>query len=342
MIYVFHGEDNFSASEAVRRILEAAGPPEMRESNVTQLEAGEFSIERFGNAAMVMPFLADRRVVVVRGLLGAAEGQRTGRRGKRATATSDAGPGKGLPELLAQLPPFSDAVFVEGKVGTTNPLLASIRELGREKVVIKEFQMLRRDALADWVRDRAAKKGAQIDSRAVALLAEQVGANLWALDMEMEKLSIYASGRPITVEDVHALVSTAKEASIFDLVDAIMDRRADAALRVMERLLHEGATGQSLLAMIARQARMVALAQELARLRVPQNEWGGRIGTSSDFVVRKTAEQARRFTPAAVRGLYRLLLDTDLAMKTGESSDELAMTEFLARASTLASAARMR
>ncbi len=340
MIYVFHGEDNFSANEALQQTLASAGPAEMRESNVTRLDAGEYTLEKFGAAAMVVPFLADRRIVVVRGLLGAAEGQRTGRRGRRNA--NEGGPGAGLPELLAQLPPTTDAIFMEGKLASGNPLLAAIRELGKERATIREFPVLRRDALTDWIRDRAARKGAQVDARAVALLAEQVGSNLWALDMEMEKLSIHATGRTVTVEDVQALVSSAREASIFDLVDAIMDRRPDAALKTMERLLHEGGTGPSLLAMIARQARMLALAQDLSQRRVPQNEWGSHLGTTSDFVIRKTAEQARRFTPAAVRGLYRLLLETDLAMKTGESTDELAMTEFLARASSLASAPRGR
>ena len=37
--------------DAVRAVLEAAGPPDMRESNVSQMDAGEYSLERFGSAA---------------------------------------------------------------------------------------------------------------------------------------------------------------------------------------------------------------------------------------------------------------------------------------------------
>ena len=94
------------------------------------------------------------------------------------------------------------------------------------------------------------------------------------------------------------------------------------------QLLDEGAAGPYLLTMVARQARLVALAQELLARRAPPQEWPARLGTSSDFVVRKTMEQARRFPPHAVRALYRLLLDTDLALKSG-TSDELALTEML-------------
>ncbi|MEE8517830.1 MAG: hypothetical protein V3S98_01745, partial [Dehalococcoidia bacterium] len=64
------------------------------------------------------------------------------------------------------------------------------------------------------------------------------------------------------------------------------------------------------------------------------------LGTQSDFVVRKTSEQARRFPPDAVRELYRLLVEADLAMKSSDSTEELALTELLARAGTLRASSR--
>ena len=333
---MFHGDDDFSASEAVRPLLAAAGPADLGDSNVNRMDAASFTTERFGAAAMVVPFLADRRVVIVRGLLGAAEGQRTARRGRRpAMAGKESGPAVGLAPMLGELPPSTDVVFLDGKLSPGNPLLTAIRELGPERARVREFLPLRRDSLASWVRERASSKGAAIEQSAVAELVEQVGANLWAMDAELEKLAIYCADRPIAAEDVHALVAGSREVSVFELVDAIMDRRPDHALRVTEQLMETGASGPYLISMVARQARMVAIAQELSTLKVPQSEWAGRLGTQSDFVVRKTADQARRFTPDAVHGLYRLLLEADMAMKTGDTSDELALTELLAQAGTL-------
>ena len=204
---------------------------------------------------------------------------------------------------------------------------------------MREFAPLRRDALAAWVSERAAQKGGSIDGRTASMLAEQIGPNLWVMDSELEKLTIYCDGRPIGEDDVKALVSSTKDANVFALVDAIMEGRSGAALSSMRQLLDEGAAGPYLLTMVARQARMVALAQELLARKAPPQEWPARLGTSSDFVVRKTMEQARRFPPDGVRSLYRLLLETDLALKSG-TSDELALTEMLAQASALPSRVR--
>ncbi len=337
MIYVLHGEDSFSATEALRGLLEAVGPEDVRSSNVTDIEAREFSVDKLAAAAMVVPFLADRRAVVVRGLMGTAEGGQ--RRGRRGQDGAQARPPAELGALLGELPPTSDVVFFEGKLSTANPFLKAVVEAGGEQARVREFAPLRREALAAWVSERAAQKDGTIDPRTAARLAEQVGPNLWVMDSELEKLTIYCDGRPIGEDDVKALVSSTKDANVFALVDAIMERRTGAALNSMRQLLDEGAAGPYLLTMIARQARMVALAQELLARRAPPQEWPARLGTSSDFVVRKTMDQARRFPPEAVRSLYRLLLDTDLAVKSG-TSDELALTEMLARTSALPSAAR--
>lgn len=339
LIYVFHGEDDFSASEALRPLIEAVGSPDMRDSNVSQLDASGFTVEKFGAAAMVVPFLAERRLVVVRGLLAMAEGQRTGRRGRR-TKADDEGPAAGLPALLTQLPPTTDVVFIDGKLAPSNPLLAALRELGNDAVKVRQFPPLNGDALASWVRERATMKGAGIEGQAVAALVELVGGNLWAMNGEIEKLAIYAGDRPIALDDVRALGSGNRDANIFELVDAIMDKRPNVALELTNRLLHTGAAGPYIITMIARQARLVAIAQDLAARKVPPPEWPSRMGTTSDFVVRKTSEQARRFTPEAVRGLYRLILEADMAIKTGESSDDLALAELIARAGTLHAAPR--
>jgi DNA polymerase-3 subunit delta len=339
LIYVYYGEDDFSSSEAIKPLVEAVGSEDMRDSNVTTLEGGRFSIDRFGAAAMVVPFLADRRLVIVRGLLATAEGQRGARRGRKAKA-EDEGPAAALAKLLPDLPPTTDVVFIDGKVGAANPILAAIKGLGSDLVKPREFQLMRRDTLGSWIQERATAKGATVEPQAITELTEIVGPNLWALDGEIEKLSIYVGARAITLADVQALVAGNRESSVFELVDAIMDKRPGTALEVCENLMDSGATGPYLISMIARQARMVAVAQDLASRKVPQNEWAQRIGTSSDFVVRKTSEQARRFSPDAVRGLYRLLLNADIAMKTSDSTDELVLTELLAQAGTLQATAR--
>ena len=228
MIYVFHGDDTFSANEALAALAEAVGPEDVRAPNVSRFDAAGFSVNAFMGAAMVVPFLAERRLVVVHGLLEAAAGQGGGRRGRRQPGEG-LGAAAGLPQALADLPEFTDAAFMDGRVTAANPLLREMQALGKERVQVRSFAPLRREELKQWARERAARKGANLAPAAADLLAEYVGPNLWAMDNELEKLAVYRSaGEVVEAEDVEALTASLRESSVFDLVDALIEGGATA------------------------------------------------------------------------------------------------------------------
>ena len=77
--------------------------------------------------------------------------------------------------------------------------------------------------------------------------------------------------------------------------------------------------------MIERQLRLLALARDSIDRGLPQSELKGRLGTSSDFVVRKTAEQARNHSMPEIIWQYNRLLETDLAIKRGRLEPHLAL-----------------
>ena len=337
MLYVFYGDDDFSAQEALRGLYQSVGPSDVWSSNIADIEAASFDLAHLVAMAQTVPFLAERRLVIVRGLLATAEPQRQAqRRGRRAPAgRADASPVPSLATAMEELPPTTDVAFIDGKLTPANPLIKELSAMAQ----VQEFSPLRRDELARWVHDRMTQKGGSITGSAVAEIVELVGSNLGAMDTELEKLATYCQDRSADREDVRTLVASAREVNVFALVDAIMERRLPVALQLMDQLMKAGGTGPYLLTMIARQARLVALAQALAQEKVATDEWGARLGITQGFVLRKTSEQSRRFSPDQVRHLYRLLVQADMAMKMGEVSDDLALVELLARATVVGSRA---
>jgi DNA polymerase-3 subunit delta len=155
-------------------------------------------------------------------------------------------------------------------------------------------------------------------------LASLVGRDLRLLDQEIDKLLLYVDGREVTVEDVRALVSLAREAEIFDLVDCVGRRETDWAMRVLHRMLEEGAEPLYLLAMLARQVRILIQVSELAEQRLPPPEIARRI-KQHPFVVRKGLSQAQNFRPDQLIAAHQCLVDTDWKIKTGELEAVLAL-----------------
>lgn len=326
--YLFYGEDDFSAYEAYRRVAADLGPAEELVTNTTTFDGEQASFGEVAMAAQAMPFLGAKRLVVVEGL-----GRRLAARGRKAANEEDKGGLKdwaGLPGLVGGLPPTTVLIFLDGALTAGNALVKAVRAAKGE---VKLFNPLRDREVAGWIADRAKSKGANIAGPAVQMLAALVGGNLRLLDGEIDKLATYAQGRTIERADVEALVSQAKETSIFELVDAVATRRQGAAMQALERLLTQGAPPPVAMTMLARQLRLMTQVKALAARNAGDDEIMAALGTRSDFVVRKTKEQARSYSIEALRQLYERLLETDLAIKTGAVSDELGLEMFVVEAS---------
>ena len=117
---------------------------------------------------------------------------------------------------------------------------------------------------------------------------------------------------------------------MFNLVDAILEFRGGMAEKLAEQLLQKGASPAYILVMLTRQTRLVVRVKELKSQRWPEAEIMGRLEMTAPFILRRTLEQASRYTTARLRGVYHRLLETDLAIKTGRYDAELALNILIA------------
>jgi DNA polymerase-3 subunit delta len=322
MIYVFFGTDSLSVREKVNSLREAVGPPDLRDANTLALDGATVTPAELLGAAMAVPFLSDRRVVLVRGLLVRFEGKK-----KKPIADW-----KGMGKQLAEVPPTNDVVFIDGALGgKANALLKELSGVAE----VKGYPMPRGGELQRWIRTRIEAKGGTVSNQAVVRLASVAGADLFALDNELEKLTLYAGGRDIEPDDVLVMVSASKDANIFKAVDAALEGRTAAALTECRRVLADGESVGRVMYMLHRQVRLLMLAKELQRQRVPGGEMGGRLGVGG-YGLQKTLEKAPAFSMDQLTRAHRLLTETDESIKTGRVRDEVALDILLADLGSLA------
>ena len=322
MLYLLYGEDEFSREGAVADLKEEVGPPDIRDINVTEMEARDATAEQVTALCSTVPFMTPRRLVVLRGLLSRFE-----RRGAAGAASmNDGGQSAGaaawdaLWEFAPDMPPTTDLALVEGRLTASNSMFRKAQAVA----TVKTFPLLRGERLKGWIRNAAAAKNAEIAPAAVNELADLSGGNLRVLDGELDKLALYAEGRAITGEDVQEMVSFSGEASVFVAVDAVVEGRPDVALRSLRRLIDDGNSPAFVLAMIARQVRLLILAKDMRSQGVPASELGGRLRLSG-YPLRKTLDQETMFTPEGLREAHRKLVEADLSAKTGRFDEETAL-----------------
>ncbi len=312
MIRVLHGEDEYARSEALDRIRATAGPPEVREPNTTVFEGRAIKLNDVIGAALIHPFMADRRVVIVHGVLTRMQ--------KKDKSLGDAW--RKLSEALSGLPATTDLVFVENVALRDNGL--ALKSVG-PSASIQEFRRKQRGELEMWIRDRFAKHGGSAGRDAIARIGWLAGSDTRLLDQEIKKLSLFAGDREVTKADVDLMIPEARETSIFAAVDAVLERRPAVAMKLLYSLLAGGSSVQYILTMLARQVRLLILTIELRQQGVPQEELGKRIGLTNRFALDKTVRQSASFDGGHLANIHRRLLAADLAIKQGEMDERLAV-----------------
>lgn len=314
-----------SAGHARLRELEAAlGEASTAALNTSSFDGGRVDLPALMAAAEAVPFLSERRLVVVRGAL-ARGGDAESAAPKRGRSEAD----EALAAYLERVPESTDVVFLEAEPPPKGTLVRAIEKLataGRAEVVAD--QPLDERGAIDLLRDLALERGTRIDGEAASTLVGALGSDRRALERELEKLALFAgAGGQITLATVRELVPAADESTIFQLVDAIGARNARGAVRAWRNLLRAGDDPHRMLAMVARQFRLLILAGELGGR--PPLQMAQALGVPPG-VARGLAQTARTWPPGALDRVLGRLVDLDRESKTGGPEIEPALEALVA------------
>lgn len=193
------------------------------------------------------------------------------------------------------------------------------------KVVAKTGQVLAYEVtkrkLPDWVAEQFGRFGAKADADACRALIDIVGDDLDELTSEIDKLSTWAAGDPITLRDVEQMAAGRAETAIFALTDAWGRRDVGAVLRSAEEIMersHRPRSGElmriigSLVNHVGRVRRCQRLADEGVRAKdaAPKLKM-------HPFAAEKAFAQAANFSADELSDALIRLSELDAAAKGG-------------------------
>ena len=302
-VYLIVGDDDAEMSQ-VTATISGLVEEELRAFNLERVYANEKGVSPFSvvQAARTLPMLGDRRVVVVlraekflkpkrRGSAGNAEGAGKDAEGAEEDAEGAGGDLKALEEYV-QRPELSTVlVLVASDVDRQRRIYKTIQK----QATIVECWGLRgsRDARVHpaeaaraaeaLVRQAVNAVPQQIDPAAVRLVASRAGTDISRLRADVERLLLYAAGKPkITLQDAQEVVSGETAQDDWAVTNAIARRDAGEALRQLALSLDSGGVSYQILGQLA---------------------W---------FVREKMTAADPKRVPAAVEALFR----TDLELKS--------------------------
>jgi DNA polymerase III subunit delta len=321
LLYVFVGPDDYSIRQALGEIKKGIGDATALMTNTTVLDGRQVTLEHLRSACETVPFLSEKRLVIVEGLLERFETRaKTGRK-KASAKPSEPEEYIAIAEVMKKLPSFTELVIIGSEMGERNPLLRELETFTKVKV----FSLKNKSQLSQWIEQRVVGAGSSISPSALTLLIKFVGNDLWTMASEVDKLTQFAAARCIEEEDVKSLVSDAQEATVFAMVDAVMESRPGVAQELLQQQFMQGAAPAQLLTMLARQVRIIFQVKDMRSRGVARGIIQVKLGLNAEFLLNKAWAQSDKYSMDKLREVYHKLLEADLAIKTGKMDGEIAL-----------------
>ena len=214
------------AEQTVSQIIDKFVDPSLRDLALTVYYADETEPGEVVAEAETFPFLAERRVVVVR----SAE--------RYAVMSGDKkSPFAPLARYLESPCAHTILIFVAAKADKRRQLYRSCGKAG----VVVECPQLSDAELRTWAQKRASARGKRLEGAATAELLSRAGTALGDVNNAVDLVVTYiGDAERVTAGDVVAACADVSEDTVWDMTDAIASSDPDKALRALYQLVELG------------------------------------------------------------------------------------------------------
>lgn len=299
-IHLFTGEEwlRKRAITQLKRDLRAQSPMPWIE---TQLDGEEFPIGRFVEVLQTSPLFREGIILHV----------------KRTEKLPD--PDSVAKSLQRPLPPERCVIFEGEKLEKRGKLYQTIAERGQ----IHDHPHLDRRSLPALARELLRERGVRLPPQRLRYLLESVESEPFRIGHEIEKLSIYAVGKEVSLVDLRELLFHDRGGDLFACLDALVERQPQA-LRLLQELLESGEEPSKVFYLLASQVRAILMIQSLAAAGYSREEIARRTG-DYPWRVAKRLQTAQRLTSEELIGFLHRLHREDLRIKRGERQPQEAL-----------------
>lgn len=310
-VYLLYGSQAYLRN-MYRDKLKNALIPNGDEMNYAYFDGKGIAIDEVISFAETMPFLADRRVIIIEN-------------SKLFEGACDE-----LADYIPNMPETTCIIFSEEKVDKKFKLYKAVSKTG----YVSEFTTPSPEDLRRWVMGKITHEHRQITGRALDLFLDIIGDDMLQISNELEKLLSYTFGKDgIYPDDVLAVCSVKIEDKIFDLLDAVMNGNKDAALRCYSDLLQLREEPRHILYMIERQLRIVLHVMEMDKENMSIAQMAKVLGMK-EYPVKKTLPQVRRRSKLWVLDALSECADLERASKIGNMNAQISVEYLIVKLSS--------
>jgi DNA polymerase-3 subunit delta len=288
MVFALVGNNSFALHRRLNELV-SVFVKEHGDLALERIDAEETDPQAILDALQNLPFLATKKMVVVRSL-----GQNK-RAAEQIEQIIDAGSGD------------MDLILYEPQIDKRTGYFKTLKA----KAQLEEFNELDTHSLSKWLAGEAKERGGEITQTDANYLVERVGADQSLLSNELDKLLTY--NPKITKQSIDLLTDPLPQSKVFDLLDAAFAGSKGRALKLYEEQRAQKVEPQAILAMIAWQLQLLALTKYADGKSTTQiaKDLG-----MNPYPISKAARLAHKLNDAKFKEMVDFAFEIDLKSKT--------------------------
>jgi len=305
-LYIFHGSEDYLKTFYKDYLINKVMDDTSKMMNFDSFEGANCSIKKIVDAYTTLPFLSERRIVCV---------ENSDIFYKRNKADSDF-----FYDNIEHIPETSIVIFVESRIDK--------RSRAYKKAVknayLLEFKTPSDDDLVVWIKKRLKENNKTIDSPTALYLLRYTAHDMTSVSNEIKKLIDYKKEENITFHDINEICTKALETKIFDLINAVGNKKTDIALNIYNNLIVMKEPPLKILSLLTMQFRRMLQTRQLMSESLNRQEIANALKIRS-FAVNEYITQGKNFPSEVLMRAIHECLECDVNIKTGKIRDILAL-----------------
>ena len=293
-VYLFTGGERLFIDEGVRLVSDRFLGEGIREFNYDIFSATDIKTSTVLGIAETLPVMTGCRVVVVKDVDEWASKDR-----------------EGLISYINNPSPTTCLILTAAKLDKRERFANTIDKKG----VMVLCQPLSKNQLGGWIRQEVKRSGKTINDDAAQMLSDMAGSDMMSLRNDIEKLTLYCMDKKtISLSDVTKVSNNIRSISVFEVINAIFDRRLKDAILALKRALDEGEAPVKIFYFITREFRTMLKASLLIDGGESPDKAAIRSGVPP-FKAGEFSQRLKKFNRMELNRMFESLIDTDSLLK---------------------------
>lgn len=311
--YVFYGMEEQLIKENIKLIADKVLDVNFKDLNYVQFDGMTADMMEVINTCETMPFMSERKVVVVYRATFLREGE----------DREDNKKFEIINKYLDNVSPNCILILYYAFEDEREKASNKMKKLEKKACVVR-FDKLKGAFLEKKVKALFDERGKDIGKLELKVFCDSLDNNLNVIINEVEKLCSYTYGREITKEDIKIMAPVKTDNDIFDLVDALAQKRPERALDLLNELVFKGEKIPMILFMVERQFKLL--------LNIKR---GLQAGKNKDILVKelklnpwiceKMIGQSKKFALNQLKDALELCLNSEQVLKSSSANDKTEM-----------------